>query len=123
LILLYEHNIQTSHIPLMNNLISKEAVLELKIKLEFILNQLSDKIKLIENFYEKKNIFDRYINFDLAEIFQKVTSFKILELTSELLTKILILYTRLNPEKNMNVKNNEYLSNQQYIVYFFELLV
>lgn len=135
--ILYTADFKTSKIKI---LASKEFSYALKIKLEFIFGEFNKKISyVISEISKNKNKFDVsnynkfnfnqiiFTIFEFSDIFSKFTQLPILELTLKLLVlKINIFVKTNNNDRDFRLISdspNKNLPNQQYIIYFFELMV
>jgi hypothetical protein len=147
LIYIYEDNIHYTH---QNNnhqlLTSKEAMIEFKFKIEKILNEFNKKLKVI---LDNQSALDsnmrqnlpwiKQLNykFEFSELFYKNTSFKMIELCVRLLTEMIDIFVNKSEDlylqyetetmksdvSKMYKSPKKYMSNQQYLIYFFELLL
>lgn len=103
-----------------NLLTSGTTINEIRRQMELIKKSLSDKVKRVDDYDEKMSSIAQLVNFDMQEVFQKFTAFKIIEMSCDLITKIILTFNKIEicirPE-------NKNITFQQYLIYFFELLV
>jgi hypothetical protein len=144
LVFIYENNLK--NIQLQSNesrfLVSKDAILEIKFKIEKILDDYYKKVNNLntDNYSKNSNkpcltqgeptylINLLNTNFSRSEIFTKNTSFIMFNLTTKLIYALILLLSNKNEYIDSKYTNlteispSKYESNQHYIIYFFEII-
>jgi tRNA/tmRNA/rRNA uracil-C5-methylase (TrmA/RlmC/RlmD family) len=144
LVFIYENNLKNIHFQSNNSgfLVSKDAIVELKLKIDRILDEYYKKvnnlnIEMNANNSKKPNLKQveptplvkfLNLNFSRSEIFTKTTSFSMLNLTTKLISSVILLLSKKIEQAESKYSNlaesspTKYESNQHYIIYFFEIL-
>ena len=151
--LIYEENLSTLNIKINNSgfLISKDVIVELKFKIERVLDEYYKKVNNLneagvganqnnkndKNSKKSKSLDATFslvkflnLNFERSEIFTKTSSINMLNSTIKLISNIILLLSEKIDQPDHKLYSNyaekspaKFESNQQYIIYFFEILI